>query len=442
MRIAVIGSGMSAVSSLEVLKSTDEVQVVNFRLNDQIDLTSESGVYFKKNFGDGHTYDISKYSKFHSSDRISSSLVASKGLNGFSDVWGASLDSEDNGYISSAGEFFFEVKSPPIELDEIVKSRGGSLRIHTENAILARSLNLCKNIGQCLTGCPNNAIWRSSYYYEKQRKNLNIETIDQGIERLAFIDNQIQLTTFSGEKYFADKVLVAAGTLGTLALLNRSFEQFNEFEFKDSATQFFVALKLRRTKLKKNSALHQWRIAFDSESYSAQMQIYPDISDLFETAKFGRNSLEVVLLKIFWPFAQKLCIAGILYIDGQNSHSIKLKFQNGTGILSSKVNEKQDTVRSNIWRATFRKSIKLGFFPIKKSFQDNGSGSGFHFGQTSVRYNNVYYPLNDFIAQNFPSKSLLIVDSNSLKIVPAGPITSLIKRNAKLITEQFITTSS
>jgi ferredoxin len=438
MRIAVIGSGMSAVSSLETLKTIDEVQVINFRLNDQIDLTSETEIYFKKNFGDGHTYDIGKYSKFISLDKISPSLVSSKGLNGFSDVWGASLDSEDNGYTSSAGEFFFEVKSPPIELDEIVKLRGSSLRIRAESAILARSKYLCKNIGQCLTGCPNHAIWRSSYYYKSQSKDLKIETIEVGIEKLAYIDNQIELTAFSGEKYFADKILVAAGTLGTLALLNRSFEQFSEFEFKDSATQFFVALKLRRTKLKENSALHQWRIAFDGENYSGQMQIYPDISDLYETAKFGRNSFEILLLKLFWPLAQKLCIAGILYIDGQNSHSIKLKFRNGTGILSPEVNEKQDIVRGNIWRATFRKSIKLGFFPIKSSFQDNGSGSGFHFGQTSVRHNNLTYPLNEFIAQNFPSKSLLIVDSNSLETVPAGPITSLIKRNAKLITEQFI----
>lgn len=438
MRIAVIGSGMSAVSCLETLNTIDGIQVINFRLNDQIDLTSKSRAYFKKNFGDGHAYDLSKYTKFVSMNNISPSLVASKGLNGFSDVWGASLDSGDDGYTSSSGEFYFEVKSPQVELDEIVQLSGSSLRIRTENAILARAIKLCQNFGQCLTGCPNHAIWRSSYHYENKSENLKIEIVDEGIKKLSFIGNQIQLTTFSNENYLADKVLVAAGTLGSLAILNRSFHQLHEFEFKDSATQFFIALKLRRTKLKENSSLHGWRIAFEGENYSGQMQIYPNISNLFETAKYNRNFFQVILLKLLWPLAEKLCLAGILYVDGTNSHSIKLKFLNGTGVLSSKVNEKQEKVRRDIWRATFRKSIKLGFFPIKGSFQDKGSGSGFHFGQTTVRHSNVDQALNDFLAQNFPSNSILVVDSNSLKTVPAGPITSLIKRNAKLITEQFI----
>ena len=438
MRIALVGSGMSAIAALDALNQFDQIKLINFRLDDEEDLTRASDSYFKKKDGKGTAYDIGKYSSFVSLPFVSKTMAGSKGINGFSDVWGASLDEDDEGYISNKGEFFFENIEANINLDRTIFIDSESVQVKTESSRLARSQKLCKNVGSCLIGCPNNAIWKSSNYYGNPVSKSGIEIINDGVLTFQILNKYIEITTFSGQKYKVDSLILAAGTLGTLAILNRSYGELYQFTIEDSATQFFLALKLRPFKLKNLSTLHQWRISIKNQSFESQMQIYNRISNLKETAKFGKNRLVKIFIDLLWPIVSHFFIAGISYIDGKNSNSLQLNFSKGVGELRSLPNINQIRVRRLIWKTIFRNSFELGFLPLKFTFQDNGSGSGFHFGKTMWKSESGLIPLNDAISEITSSNAVLVVDSNAVPHVPAGPITSLIGRNAKELTVAFV----
>jgi hypothetical protein len=437
-RIAVIGAGMAAYAAVSELVKDNHVEVTVFTFDDKEDLSHRVPEYLKKNYGDGSTYDVGKYSVYLPGKGVYKGLCASKRIGGFSNVWGASLDNEDSGYsLSDESVFLREVKVTSTWQKNIFDQESLTSIIF-EPARVAISNSLCSNSKKCLSGCPNSAIWNAGLYFHENRKSSKFKIIKNGVKSISAAKEKVSINTFNNEVFEFDGVVIAAGTLGTLALLNRSNSQFSSFTIQDSATEFLIGFKTRNFKSNVKQTLHKSRAIFSNPDSKAQMQIYPDISNLLETALHGKSSIVKILIKFIWPIAKKILTAGILYLDQSDSASLELSFEDGIGKIEVKYNKREVTKKRNIYRIIRNHSLRFGFFPIRFLSENRGVGSGFHFGATTMNYNHGVIDINEGLEKMFQSDKIVVVDSNSLQRISAGPITSEIVRNAKMLTSFLI----
>jgi ferredoxin len=443
MRVAIIGSGPTGLACLKTIlelqkELTRSISVTMYDTADEFGEETKTklgkSVALKDYFGDAFSYDQNRHTKISRPGK-SSNLWASGGLGGFSRVWGATL-------IGTTERDFFNGFYEDMNANSPLITEGGK-RLHSKfekekqkNSIhlerlplkLAVKSDWCTKCGDCLTGCPSDAIWCSSdelprlqnFKYEKKKTVSMIKFIGTG---------EISIQSSSMSRVF-DKVFVATGPLSTASILYNSNLIEGDYYLDDSQTIFNLYLQKRTKPSREKFALAQASFNLKNKKETvANIQIYPCGETLVKKlplAKLHRSISPKVL-----SYLSRYLAAGIAYLPPESSGKIHLKKgQNGELIVSTERNKRRAWLLLRYSVLSFRTLRKLGLLQIPL-IRNAGIGEGYHFGKLRRADG-----LNEIGI--LEKNGLYVVGAAALREVPIGPITDqLIQETILTVRECF-----
>ena len=387
----------------------------------------------------------------------------SYGLGGFSKVWGATSREYDfsewdprtrpsqvdfvaiqrilpsitiggeDGFVklSPSSQKIFE-KLKAISSEDLFKLEQSTVAINREVCILRES----KPCGHCLQGCPEDAIFSSdSLIMDLSRRNLitlhtnilveSIEEVHDGVEIAASVLNGGALT------YFTQRLILAAGALGTPTLLVKS-EYFPKLTVRDSATLFSVGIDPRlrgSTKEDFSHGLSQWWLNRDREEIrraeSVFVQGYSPSTQHTEKI-LSKMRLPLFLKDVIDPVTRALHPL-IVYFDMNRSGSLEIEKHLDQVDIRVRNEPDHEFIKSSMKQ--LRHFLKKAGLIVPISLSQLGSvGEGFHSGAS--------LPMLDTCDENGLVKKLkytYVVDSSCLPRIEAGPITKTVMINAHRI---------
>jgi len=451
LRIAIIGSGASALASAEAALSLDKGMAITL-IDPWRKLPTEA---IQKM--DNNPAQLAKKSRFGSLAmydypldliQINTNLHVplSSTVGGLTSVWGANSIVPSTDFLSeyiygsvddsinwvknycnltklselSDGENFFisgrfkrmMAKFKPID----------GLKLCS--ATLALETSRCSRKGRCLSGCGENAIFNA--------ETRIIELVESGVialragfaeKILVSLDSKFAISLVgendlskSVETY--DKVFVACGAIGTCSLLQRSGLIPNEVQLRDTQVfyvPFFIRQKERPRKsnielsqlfLRKYQSLHISMYEF-SEQYLARARII--IGPL----------VRLVPLRIW-----RHIVAGIGFIDSEHSGLLNLKYFAGKTEVTQMQNKKTKKIVASQLRSITTILAKIGLFRIPLLTQIGNVGASYHIGAVESAGQALIRTSGKLL--NNESIELYVVDSAGLYNLPIGPITTTV----------------
>jgi len=431
LEIAVIGSGPSGLACIKTILDVHKGKVKsialsvydiaeNFDENPQTKLNGATAL--KDYFGDAFSYDQNRHTKISGQNKPPN-LWASSGLGGFSRVWGATLVGATER--SFFGNFYEEMDLNSSLLTDAGKrihsryekiDRTGLISLERLPLKMAIKSSACTKCGDCLTGCPNDAIWCSSDeltdiddYVDVKRETVKFLTILE--------DGRISLESTSMLRTF-DKVFIAAGPLSTATILYNSSLIEGQCYLQDSQTIFSLFLQKRTKPSKEKFALAQASFNLQSKAgLVGNIQIYPCGETLVQ--KLATNKLLKFMSVRFLNHMSNFLAAGISYLPPESSGRIYLqKGQNGQLLVDAMQPKQRIRILIRYAVIAFKSLRKLGLWQIP-IFRTAGIGEGYHFGnlQASDGSDNV---------ELLRKREIYVVGAAALKELPTGPITDYI----------------
>jgi ferredoxin len=477
MRIAIIGSGLSAWAVYETLQSrkfpSDSITIIdaNGRYSGKHDFTSSGGL--KTKFGSTFAYDT-KGSGLEFREQSNFSMAHG----GLSNTWGAGIrlwDKEslqnfhiDCGQIYKAAEmllskipFFGDAKSlnfpKSFNSNSEVRPRGSgafdrlileanldsSCRVSTSAlAVNVNGSNACVGCGNCLSGCPYGAIFETSSLFDRQFIRSSFEFIEAIVSHIEAStsgakvvyrneQNELQSSNF-------DRVFLCTGAIGTPSILMRSKLIPSKIMVPDSQVFYFFGFGyFNRKNRNEQFALAQANIAsipgddpeFMASLYVCNSDVRSRISQLIASNFFG--------LRIRIPkFIDRFLFLGIGFIDSTKSGHLLLE-------LGSDKEEIKVTPERNLnSRKAIRKALRRIARQTKKSkmyvfswmYQMPNPGAGFHSGASTPAG-------GEFVSSTGALRSLesvRIADVSILPFVKPGPHTfTSMALNSALVSENL-----
>ena len=445
MKVAIIGSGPAGWAAYLTLSKANVHKITVFTLNDQHQEDPDflQDVEVKGNRGNYAAYDFERHTKMSRGSGIFRGLTASKGVSGFSEVWGASLDEADDGSLFSSRENphwnFTPLKSP-----NVVKNLSTGYQVESRSSKLAIDVDKCIKCGECILGCPVDAIWSSEIAFRDQSESKSpIENlVFREVTSVGYTENPfIEFIDGSREKF--DLVILAAGTFASAKILARSHARFKKMQISDSKTTFMGGLKIWPQPKVSWVSLSQQVVTFTKDDFQLLLQLYPNSIKLKERALLNRSKLFQIAIRLVWPVLAKFITTGIAYLNDVYSDSMEIEYLAESDSLKVSVIENQKSIEGTaILHKLLRSNkgfLKVIFFRKLDSYL--GVGTGFHFGNMNVvnesgELVHIQQELLDF------SRDILLVGSASLHEVPAGPITSKLMRETQETIEKYLKTGS
>jgi ferredoxin len=427
MKIAIIGSGPTGLACIKTILESEvdilgEVSITLYDIADNINENPNSNLNrataLKDYFGDAFSYDQNRTTLITGLTKPSN-LWSSGGLGGFSRVWGATL-------IGVTDKSFFGSFYESIDTNSDLLTEGGK-RLHSiyedisinvsknlerVSLKLAVDSKLCTSCGDCLKGCPQDAIWCSSTEI-LNNKLINFES-KEAVKVLKILDRGISVESISKKKIF-DKVFIAAGPLSTASILFNSDLIEGDYFLNDSQTVFNLYLSKPTRKSSKKFALAQASFNLKVKGQMrANVQVYPCGESLVE--KLGANEIIGKLPSKILLFLSRFIVAGIAYLPPDASGKIHLsKGEKGELVLNvSDPKKKKIKMFSYIYHSSklFR---RIGLWQIP-AVEYAGIGEGYHFGNLQAGDGSEYL-------ETLALKGVYVVGAAALKELPVGPIT-------------------
>jgi ferredoxin len=395
-----------------------------------------------------HPYDFDEFNQINSSGEHRN-WFSSKGLGGFSTIWGAtwkpftSLSSKEwEEAHRTANEMIFESVDPAsqtlkLESQIRVSSRcscfdflepqefitnfnsGTNWNIKLAESSLAVYENRCVMCGLCQQKCPTNAIW-SSLGLIKSCKNIdNFKLIDHCfVERFSESNTYIELDTSVGQIQ-VDYLFIAAGPLATSALILKSRSDLSSIFLADTRMVTIPFLKLKSNKNHSGGFSLSGRdvdfASTDDSKFQLHLQIYAHI-DLFQERI--QSQFPIFLHKLIAAalgILKSRLYIGLLYVDSRLSGSLKLNWDKS--LISQLVS---DEVLSDHHEMLIQavNSLKKTFqlWPIWKFAKFGGVGDSYHLGRIKGIDIGSYGEVSG-------SARTFAVGAAGLPIIEPGPIT-------------------
>jgi ferredoxin len=430
MRIVVIGTGPSALAAVrQLLTSNLKLEIKVLDIGNISELKSPIG--FKTHFGSTHMYDQELSQITHTG--IKPVVWPSGSLGGFSRIWGAAIGQnpannfETSIKITGPG---WESKFATLSAKKLIKKyrRAKDHQWELMDHNMAVDPAKCVMCGDCLTGCPTEAIWFAGNEW-KNLAGIDIQ-LNFRVISVKVVNDVVEVNSSTGEILTADWVFLAAGAISTSQILMRSELIPKSIQIKDTKTLFFPALRYPVKEGKSSFALSQLSARFVNKiEGNFYLQLYPDSRKISETLGMHKPIIAKIV-KRFWRVLSPWIVTGVIYADEAKSPRLQLTMKDINSFELSKLSpstvNKKFFKKQNLSRSLFKEFGILPMFMLGKRAEP---GESYHFGAIS-----------EIIELNTISNitRINIVDSSALKHLSPGPVTNDVMDNAKFIVKQFL----
>jgi ferredoxin len=423
--IAIIGTGPAALAAAIAARRTDpDIQITVYDIgrtaeSPQPNIANRNKLKLYDNLS--FSYDQNEFLKFESNS-LDVKVHSSAGFGGFSRVWGAVID-ENPLSISHKVTGVTEMNK-----SKLLTSSGLSMYYRISRTIvtkhnsplellnhsLAVNESDCIKCGMCMKSCPTEAIWFAG-------------TSWNGLDKISFVNNtyikrviedekKVTLVTENGS-FVHSSLLVAAGPIGTAALLMRSGYLPKRIEFCDSQLIVLPIFRLPIIERKGRFSLSQISVKIKlPNGRFGHLQIYPDTRSILEELQKRSVIARFIpkpLLKVMTYFLS----IGFVYLNSDDSHRLVLEVGDEDLLISKKENAQTSEICGWIQKTLPKLFLMCGYLIPKYLSSREPVGSSFHISGTS----SLNYALQ---ANNF--KNILVVGSITHSNVDPGPITSRI----------------
>ena len=355
LHIAVVGSGASAISTIEAALSIDlKIQIDVFDPWFELPKHEESNLDFNPNqiAKKGRFGSLAMYEYPTESINVDSNLhiPLSGSVGGLTSVWGANSVIPDSQEVGAyAGRFATEsikwvTKYASIKnLDTIpdpehffisdrLRNLLGARQIFSGIEITPASLSIhidsCTKISGCLWGCKNQAIFSAEqeiYRLVREGKVTLQKGFVQKIEQNQYskftLHIEVDERSESSLKSY-DKVFVACGSIATCALLQRSGLMPAEIHLMD--TQVFYSAYFVREKNREQSINFELAQIFLRRSMRLHISVYEFSSQFIQRARLIIGPFIKLVPKNIWNHI----VAGIGFINSSESGYLHLEYRN------------------------------------------------------------------------------------------------------------------
>jgi choline dehydrogenase-like flavoprotein len=304
------------------------------------------------------------------------------------------------------------------------------LAVNTENRKFA-----CVLSGECIEGCPKNAIWFAGEAFTKCEQVQEIKILDGFLVLRISSDSSSEVNIFTickkgGHHTISGKYcFLAAGPIATGKILIDSCF-FDSLNFRDTATIFTVGLSLKQETKSPHHALSQfWVKPKDEYKCGVSAQIYPPSNVLKNRLPKGlvrafAKSLVLILENNLYPI--------IAYSSARDSASFSMWKDAGQIRVSGRnsvfgISKICLNLVKLFWNLT-----KGGLF-VPWMVKFTPPGTGFHFG-SSLPHGSK----SDYLGRIPKLENVSIVDASVLPNIELGSITPTVMANAVRITRTVI----
>lgn len=449
LHIAVVGSGASAISTIEAALTVDlEIQIDVFDPWFELPKHEESNLDFNPNqiAKKGRFGSLAMYRYPTESISVDSNLhiPLSGSVGGLTSVWGANSVIPDSQEVEAyAGRFATEsiewvtkyasIKNlntiPDPEhffISDRFRNLLGNSQIFSGIEITPASLSIhidsCTKISGCLSGCKNQAIFSAEqeiYRLVRDGKVTLQKGFVQKIEQNQYSKFTLHLEVDgrneSNLKSY-DKVFVTGGSIASCALLQRSGLMPVEIHLKD--TQVFYSAYFVREKNIEQSLNFELSQIFLRRRMHLHISLYEFSSQFIHRARLIIGPLLKLVPKTLWNHI----VAGIGFINSSESGYLHLEYRNSRTYIIQVPNAKsKKAIRKNM--VAVRKSLKgVGFFHIPFLNKIPNVGASYHVGAANVGGEPLFSPNGKIVERQ--DLELYVLDSASLSDLPVGPITT------------------
>ncbi len=449
---------------------------------DDLELTSEAyapgqGLSRKRRFGSAFAYESEGICNVEV--RNSCGAVPSFARGGLSTVWGAAAPAIHSAANRHEVPFADALVDAETEVDEYFPSAevgGGSPsslpshgfiddvfgryerredslrrhRIRMERARLAirtSGPDACCGCRRCLVGCVYGAIWSSEdelswlrrqarFSYTPDLRVDSLEEVGSGVQVLA-----VNVASRQRFRLAASTVVLAAGAIGSLSILDRSKLLESTATIRDYQTFFLPMFWMGSNKGIVHSRgidLSQlWlSISNEREETIGFIQLYAYNESLPQRVGTMLPQRLGGMGKILSRPLRNM-VVGIGYVDSDRSGRIAVRGASDGGISVDAVESPatRTAVRS-LSQLVTKALAPIGVFPIAAGLQMARIGEGYHLSTAEYPELGQRQVLDD-VGRPSGIKRIHVVDGAALRPVPPGPITKLMMCNSVRIAQEM-----
>jgi hypothetical protein len=465
--IGIVGSGPSgAATALMFLKAGYQVELfdLGFNANSSKDRQLFESDYgpkkLKSLYGEFYPYDFNEFNvvEDHGGDK---SWFTSKGLGGFSTIWGATwkpfptLDDpewqaayravhamvfKEDGGDSSFGNQLKHL-GPCSCFDDLrpqafryTKSRFMAWDITVSESLLAVSEKKCTFCGDCQIGCGQDAIWSSIRILDECMRFKNFKLMSgHFVTAFESMADSVRVQTSAGN-YFVDYLFIACGPIASSSLILKSVPAIKHFDLSDTAMITIPFLSLRSKKDHIGAFSLSGRdfnfSSFDSHKTQLHMQLYSHSEHFIERALAQFPKFIHPLIRFGMNALRSRIFIGLLYVDSRWSGKLRVSWSaKFNSVPINPVIASKNLNRIRVAIAGLRRQFGiLAIWPLAKY---SAVGDSYHLGMTSPRLTNNYGELRD-------CQRVYAVGSLAIPTLEPGPITMTAMAHAVLCANKLI----
>lgn len=463
LRIAVIGSGASAISVIEAALSTNlDIKIDVFDPWNQLPSKENTikglnpvQLAKKSRFGSIAMYDYpSRYIELESQLH----LPLSSTVGGLTTVWGANSLIPSHSEIGKYSTSFIdesirwvESYTSIVDLASIRNSEGFFISNRFLNVLersnmnsyvtissssLSIKPNLCTQIGGCLAGCGQHVIFSADEQIERLVNLDQVQLHKNYVEKINELqDGKFSLllredTTLVESEQIFDKVFVACGSIGSCSLLQRSAFIPNEIELYD--TQVFYSAYFIGAPKEKHQNSFELAQLFIRKQQEFHISVYEFSNQFVERARLIIGNLVNLIPRFIWGHV----IAGIGFVNSEDSGYLKIAYYNSRSIISEVKNSKSKKAVRRAIKTSQKNLLRGGVIPLPFTTQIPNVGASYHVGSAKMNGHHIFSP-NGKIS-NKKNLEVYVMDSASLLELPVGPITTLVMAAAYARTKEAL----
>ena len=470
--IGVIGSGPSgAAAALTLLRAGHHVTMfdIGASFNSEHDKNfinnTNEALDLKTYMGGVFSYDINEFNKINLKNG-EKKWFTSKGLGGFSTVWGAtwkpfrSLSTPEwlNAF-NEAESLVFGISDENRMATNMQKqlkiSRGCTCfnyiatlnsetketetnfwKIASSPSSLAVLDAKCDFKGSCQQGCDTGAIWDANQLIKLCNSFENYKYINRCfVQKISETESTVTLETSIGN-FNVDYLILAAGPVATSIILLKSDPILKSIELKDTQMVLVPFFRLKRVPKHEGfftlSGFDFNFVSKTSEEIQMHLQLYAHADRFLDRVKIRFNPFVHPFLDLLFWFLKRNLFIGILYVDSRWSGSLVIEANQVTTVKILK----SDSL--SIHHKEIRKALRnlrkhAGLWTIWKGMKIENVGDSYHLGFAQGDFIGPFGDLRN-------SVRIKVAGSIALKCLEPGPITMTAMAQAILTAKKLMTT--
>jgi choline dehydrogenase-like flavoprotein len=309
----------------------------------------------------------------------------------------------------------------------------------------------CSYCGRCLTGCPYGHIYSSAQSVRELMTSPSF-TYRSGLYVLDVGETGKLVTVrcsdvATGDEVIieANRVLLAAGSIETPAILQRSRMLGSRVRIRDSQVLVLPVALLGSVAPATEStyALSQVFLRLqdaDIGTRPVQVQLYGHDSSMITRAR-ALHPRTSQLLGPLLSHAMRPFLVAFVYLHSDVSDQIECHTtSDGTRLSRVPHPDKADAVRRILTRLQ-RVLVPCGLIPLRPLVYEGGTGQSYHTGGSLPMRHSPLTGETDVLGRPAGSDRVHVVDASVFPSIPAGPITFTIMANATRIARALASTS-